>query len=291
MMLKRRCYGSCLLMAASASAWGLVSQQHRSNRNLALYASSDEDLVDSSGNNRLNSAFSQNEFSRIIHIDRIFQQRGRNNQQRDHEVKIKADATECDSLAKRFELKGINNLEADLVFRPASDALADAAGGGISVEAEGIIGAHLTQTCVRTNEDFEVDVEIPVYAIVRPAASNNEEDRLRALFLQQQQEEKEGQEGGKKKKKNKNKKSKDDVFHENKKTYALTDVFDLQTALQEADFLGDGGAAEVVEDEGIYSLSSQQLDVGELVAQTFWLELDPYPKKPGTDPIQWEISG
>jgi len=61
----------------------------------------------------------------------------------------------------------------------------------------------------------------------------------------------------------------------------------------EADFLGDdeGAAADLVEDEAVYSLSSEQLDVGELIAQTFWLQLDPYPKKPGTDPVVWEISG
>jgi len=53
----------------------------------------------------------------------------------------------------------------------------------------------------------------------------------------------------------------------------------------------EDGAADVVEDEGIYSLSSDQLDVGELIAQTFWLELDWYPKKPGTDPMEFEISG
>jgi len=91
----------------------------------------------------------------------------------------------------------------------------------------------------------------------------------------------------------KKKKPKDDVFHQNKKTHNLSDIFDLQAAIQEADLFEDDdlGAADTVEDEGIYSLSSEQLDVGELIAQTFWLQLDPYPKKPGTDPVTWEISG
>jgi len=33
------------------------------------------------------------------------------------------------------------------------------------------------------------------------------------------------------------------------------------------------------------------LDMGELVSQTFWLNLDPYPKKPGSGPVEFTISG
>jgi len=263
-----------------------------------LHSSSDEDLFSGSSNSlsknsassRTNSAFAMNEFSRILHVDRIFQNRKRaaSNQQRDHEVSVNADAEELTALAKRFELKGLTRLEANLSFRPSTEALTGAAGGSLPVEVEGTIEAHLTQTCVRTNEDFEIDVEFPIYAVVKPVTSNNDED-LRRMFLQQQEEEEAS--GGKKKKTNK--KKKDDVFHENKKTYNLSDVFDLQKAIQEADFFGndEGGAADLVEDEAIYSLSSEQLDVGELIAQAFYLELDPFPKKPGSDPVSWEISG
>ena len=205
---------------------------------------------------------------------------------------MNADAEECKALAKRFDLKGLTRLEANLSFRPSSEALGASAGGSLPIEVEGSIEAHLTQTCVRTNEEFEIDVEFPIYAVVKPVASNNDED-LRRLFLQQQEEEEQMNSNGGKKKKKKNKKPKDDVFHENKKTYNLSDVFDLQAAIQEADFFGDddGEAADLVEDEAIYSLSSEQLDVGELIAQTFWLQLDPYPKKPGTDTVSWEITG
>lgn len=316
-MMKNHCYGSCLLLVASVSAFGPLSQNigHHSDqlsriRNTnVLYSGSDEDLLGGGGSSssnssgKTNSAFSRNEFSRILHIDRIFRNRRRtdnsgssNSQQRDHNVNVKADSDECKALAKRFDLKGLTRLEADLSFRPAAEALAVAAGtrGSLPVEVEGTIEAHLTQTCVRTNDDFEVDVEFPLYAVVKPVASNNDED-LRRLFLQQQEEEEAAAASGKKKK-NKNKKTKknkDDVFHANKKEYNLSDVFDLQAAIQEADFFGndEGGAADLVEDEAIYSLSSEQLDVGELIAQTFWLELDPYPKKPGSDPVTWEISG
>jgi len=203
-------------------------------------------------------------------------------------VNVQADIDECNGLAKRFGLKGLTRLDATISFRPAPDA--SGKGGSLPVEAEGTIEAHLTQTCVRTNEEFEVDLEIPLYAIVKPVTSNNDDD-LRILQEQQQKQEEEDAASGKKKKV---KKPKTDVFHENKKVHNLSDIFDLQSAILEADFFGmdgEAGAAELVEDEAIYSLSSEQLDVGELIAQTFWLELDPYPKKPGSDPVQWEISG
>ena len=46
----------------------------------------------------------------------------------------------------------------------------------------------------------------------------------------------------------------------------------------------------LMEDESIYPIDGL-LDVGELVSQLFWLKLDPYPKKPGTDPVQKSITG
>jgi len=207
-------------------------------------------------------------------------------EQRDHDVTVTADVDECKALAKRFDLKGLTKLEADLSFRPASSL-----DGNLPVEAEGTIEAHLTQTCVRTNEEFEIDVEFPVYVVVRPVTSNNDED-LRRLYLQQQEKESASDKKKKKKKNGQKKKPKTDVFHENKKVHNLSDIFDLQAAIKEADLGGnEDGAADLVEDEAIYSLSSEQLDVGELIAQTFWLQLDPYPKKPGSDPVTWEIQG
>jgi hypothetical protein len=57
---------------------------------------------------------------------------------------------------------------------------------------------------------------------------------------------------------------------------------------------GSGGLFDedaMIEDENIYSATTGKLDVGELVAQVFWVNLDPYPKKPGTSPVVYEISG
>ena len=47
-------------------------------------------------------------------------------------------------------------------------------------------------------------------------------------------------------------------------------------------------AATIVEDLAIFSSVTGILDVGELIAQSFWLQLDPFPKKPGTRPVQME---
>ena len=63
------------------------------------------------------------------------------------------------------------------------------------------------------------------------------------------------------------------------------DVLALQRLLQDVDV-----EDSVIEDEGVYTTDGQ-LDVGELVAQLFWLKLDPLPKKPGSDPIQASITG
>ena len=67
------------------------------------------------------------------------------------------------------------------------------------------------------------------------------------------------------------------------------DVFQLQQLLQDDD--DDDELADVLmEDQAIYPTGGQ-MDLGELVAQLFWLQLDPYPKKPGSEPIQRSISG
>ena len=47
---------------------------------------------------------------------------------------------------------------------------------------------------------------------------------------------------------------------------------------------------DVIEDEAVMG-SDGMLDVGELVAQLFRLKLDPYPKKPGSKPINISFSG
>lgn len=60
---------------------------------------------------------------------------------------------------------------------------------------------------------------------------------------------------------------------------------EIEDLLQEFDLEED-----IVEDENIFGLDGV-LDIGELVAQTFRLKLDPYPKKPGSEPVSYSITG
>jgi hypothetical protein len=60
---------------------------------------------------------------------------------------------------------------------------------------------------------------------------------------------------------------------------------EIEDLLQEFDLEED-----IIEDENIFGLDGV-LDIGELVAQTFRLKLDPYPKKPGSEPVSYSITG
>jgi hypothetical protein len=242
----------------------------------------------------------RNEFSRIIKTDQIFhasrKRQSQQNQQRDYDCTIVAKPQECQALADRFDLTNLKQLEATLQIRPANFMF----GGGSSatsvvpVEVEGTILSHLTQTCVRTNERFEVEVEIPVYALVKPMSGGNAYDDFDVMPEEDYDSTKKNNKSSKKPKRNKAK-----LNQSTKNVHSLADVFDLQAAIEanERAYDEQGGGfdddmeASLVEDESIYCTDNGVLDVGELVAQTFWLQLDPFPKKPGTGPVEYEITG
>jgi hypothetical protein len=211
-----------------------------------------------------------NEFPRPLKTDRILKTTsGKRRANRDHQLTIEANEEECASLAKRFDLKNLASLQAELSLRPPPQYTSNS-GGILTVEVEGKIVAHLTQTCVRTNEDFELDVEFPIYSVVKPVAAN--------FMLEDVGDG--GDKPVKAKKKTSNNLRSDRVHNVN-------DMMELQNMLGQLDDYDE----DVVEDESIYSLATGSLDVGELVAQSFWLSLDPYPKKPGTGPTEISISG
>ena len=76
--------------------------------------------------------------------------------------------------------------------------------------------------------------------------------------------------------------------------FAGMDLSELQGLLEDAENDGSGSidpsSTTLMEDEAIYSTESL-LDVGELISQLFWLQLDPYPKKGGSGPVQYSITG
>jgi hypothetical protein len=205
-----------------------------------------------------------NEFSRTYRVERIL---SGGHRQRDYYVKVDANEDELTRLAARFDLNKIYSLGADLALRRERLSTTLSTPG---VEVDGTVNARVTQVCVRTGEVFDVDVEFPLFAIVRPLAATGGvvENDLPPQLMEYE---------------DRNKRKKRDRV----KTQDLQemDMMELQRLLQDFDVEDD-----VIEDEAIYSLNGV-LDVGELVAQLFWLKLDPYPKKPGSNPVQSSISG
>lgn len=225
----------------------------------------------------LSECFAANEFSRLLDLERVLRigtssssSGGRN--RREYQMTLEATKEECRALAQRFDLPALGPLCADAVLRPSVVSS--------GVEVEGSIRATLTQRCVRTNEDFSVNVEFPLYAIVRPVVPYG------VGVTKHQDKEVENDE---------------DLYatiEDNKSTsrrkkqppsLESLDVVQLQQLLQDDD--DDDELADVLmEDQAIYPVGGK-LDVGELVSQLFWLQLDPYPKKPGSEPIRRSISG
>jgi hypothetical protein len=222
-----------------------------------------------------------NEFSRTFQVDRILRTKRGNTAaagSNSYSVSIEADAVECQALARRFDLSSISSLSADLQLRPS--LLSQGGISSSSVEVEGSCKATVTQRCVRTNEDFDVDLEFALFCIVRPVIPSSSQDSSTSPDSRHDK-------GGEMTQQRKQSNSKK-FFRLPDRNLDEMDVMELQRMLQ-LDMNADDDV--MMEDEAIYSLDNGLLDVGELVAQFFWFKLDPYPKKPGTDPVQISITG
>jgi hypothetical protein len=232
-----------------------------------------------------------NEFSRSYRVESVL---SGGHRQRDYHVKVEASEDELTQLAQRFDLNQIYSLEAELDMRRERMTTSSTSPG---VEVEGTVLARVDQVCVRTGEIFDVDVQFPLFAIVRPIAvvgsagtsAANMDGATPAAAVEEEEEEVPQEVLDYEERLNKNsnnnkrdKKKKRDTRVTNLKDM---DVMELQKLLQDFDVEDD-----VMEDEGIYG-GDGMLDVGELVAQLFWLKLDPYPKKPGSSPVQSSITG
>ena len=245
------------------------------------------------------STMSKNEFSRILSTDRIFprssQQQRRQQQNRSNEYNLITGATieECQALAQRFDITKLTKLQANIQIRPAICGMTTTTASTETfnsnsypvLEINGIIESHLTQTCVRTGEQFTVDVDVPVEVLVKPMSIQTMFEYNAPIDIENSSSNNLNYDNNKKKKKKK----------KQKQGHSIQDVFDLQNAINDAesdnDMFGGSSSTTLIEDEAIYSSQTGLLDVGELIAQTFWLQLDPYPKKPGTGPIKLKISG
>jgi len=224
-----------------------------------------------------------NEFSRTLRPDRILRTAGQQ-QQRSYRVSVKADPGECESLAQRFDLSQIRSLSADLALRPELMGYT-VNKRSCGVEVEGTCRATVTQRCVRTNEDFQVDLEFPLYCIVRPVTPLlvSSEQQLTASYDDDDYDE--YRRGSSTETARRGKQAA--TYRPQDRNLDEMDVMEMQNMLQ-ADLSAEEDV--LMEDESIYTTDGL-LDIGELVAQLFWLELDPYPKRPGTDPVQRSITG
>lgn len=229
----------------------------------------------------INDPRSQNEFSRPLRTPIVLSPR-----RKEYAVSISATEEELKALAKRFSLSSIDKLEADLVLTRGRTGLSNSDGDCITVEGD-VISA-VSQTCVRTNEDFNVDVEFELMSIVRATAAKATDEigslgglsgaeidaAINAATYQK-----------KKKGKKKGGRKKAASGFGSKQNLNELKIREFEDMLQDFDYEDD-----VVEDESVFA-SDGILDVGELVAQMFRLKLDPYPKKPGTKPIRYSITG
>lgn len=215
----------------------------------------------------LNDDHSMNEFSRTLIIEKILKTTAGNRRRtRDFETIISATEEECHALERRFELNKLHSLEAVLSISSYDVGGGPRRNGLVTVYVEGTINASLTRLCIRTNKEFVESFECKVDSLVKPTSNANfRMDGDDALVYSE----------SKKKQKTKSGRMDD-----------LEDLLQLQVALDAS----ENAWEEILEDEHIYSLSTGLLDVGELVAQGFWLALDPYPKFPGSEPVEISIS-
>jgi hypothetical protein len=236
-----------------------------------------------------------NEFSRPLRTETILGPR-----RKDYKIDIQAQDDELTNLAKRFKLSNIQSLRAALTLSRDRSSPHNKGPDGNYVECiqvRGEIAATVVQTCVRTNEDFEVDLEFDLNSIVKACGIQEEEEDLDLGGTGMSAADLEaaltnggnGGGGGRSQRNPRNKKK--------KKRRKGVDMRDSNASLNELrmkeieDLLQDYDLEEdIVEDENIFGHDGM-LDVGELVAQTFRLKLDPYPKKPGSEPVSYSITG
>jgi hypothetical protein len=258
-----------------------------------LYQNNDENQYNTNSNSNSASDTNklkkpQNEFSRPIRSDIILSPRS---SRRNYNSNISATETELQQLAKRFKLSKITQLQADLVLtkdeaRSASSATSRSTNSGSCIQVKGDVMAKVTQTCVRTNEDFEVDLEFSIFSIVTVSEAREVEQtsQLGGMSAAQIEGQLGGGRGGVRKKGKKKKRGNAGSLNVGGNLNDLK-MKEIESLLQDFDVEDD-----IFEDENVLG-SDGVIDVGELVAQMFRLKLDPYPKKPGSEPVTYTISG
>jgi len=252
-----------------------------------------------------NDCTSKNEFSRTIRVSKWFSSVGgppsNRNRKKMMDLSISANPDERQALATRFRLTNIKALSAELVIQPALGVGSDTSGGGRGggkvdgidcIEAKGTVCAQVTQTCVRSNEEFDVSLEFVFDTVIRAMASSSsgssssEDDPLSAGEAAALDAASKLTSGGPRKKKGANKQRgvKGIRGGQSSKDLDSVGMKDLQDILMEYEVTD-----EIIEDESCFCTDGI-VDCGEIVAQMFRSKLDPYPKKPGSDPVSYSFT-
>lgn len=224
-----------------------------------------------------------NEFSRTVPPDMVLKLHGGKHnptQQRQYSVDIDASGEECAALASRFQLPEITSLEASLLLSPeGSNGVGDARG----ILVEGSVEATVTRTCVRTNENFQEEVEFAVYSLVRPVGNGG------SMVPLQAEKEASVVQLSRSKKNKKKRKNEQSAYDED--NIDPMEMLKMQSMLDNLEEQEDDYEDVLMEDEAIFATNGM-LDIGELVSQLLWLNLDPYPKKPGgPEVMKFSITG
>jgi len=216
----------------------------------------------------------QNEFSRKLQTGVL--------RSREYTTEISANPDELLDLAKRFSLAKISKLDASVVISRAKSGhqrRGRIAARGDCIQVEGEVIASVTQTCVRTNEDFDVDLEFDLFSIVSPCGVSEQPDEIGGMKIADIEDT--SRTNRKKQKKDR----KRNAFRGDDQAMSQSKIRQIESLLQDVDLEDD-----MIEDKAILG-DDGFLDFGELVSQAFRVKLEPYPRKPGTKPISISISG
>lgn len=140
---------------------------------------------------------------------------------------------------------------------------------------KGIVNTDITRTCVRTGEPFDEQLKFDVFAVLTPAESAT---LLPTLPEDTSNNKKKGTQQSKKQQR------KDKKHAVGRKQIEEMGLKEVQNMLEDLDL-----EEYVIQDVAIYN-SFGIVNVGELIAQLLVLKLDPYPKKPGSQPVRFTFS-
>ena len=255
----------------------------------------------------INDSTSRNEFSRTIRVSKWFNGGGgtgnsssssRQSRKR-MDLQIFATPEERYALANRFRLSKITALSADMVIQPAFGGGSDPSEGGNGggqvecIEAVGTVCAQVTQKCVRSNEDFDVNLEFSFETVLRAMSSNSgkgnnnnggvdvDDEPLSvgevsaldaALKIGNNAKQQRKNKGGDKPRGGKGITG----GRQSSKDLDGAGMKQMKDILMEYEI-----SDEIIEDESCFCTDGI-VDCGEIVAQMFRSKLDPYPKKPGS---------